>query len=77
MTVAESEDADLLQTLARQGRGVAALHQTAARRDLESGALVRIGPVRTGLQHEIWVMSPTAEAVDPVLRAAVVAANRP
>lgn len=76
-TVAESEDADLLQTLARQGRGVAALHRAAAKRDVASGALVRLGPANTGLQHEIWVMTPAAEPVDPVLRQAVGAAFKP
>ncbi len=73
-TVAESEDADLLQTLARQGRGAAALHRVAAKRDLESGALKRLGPANTGLTHEIWVMAPASEPVEPVLREAVGAA---
>ncbi|UPT73456.1 MAG: LysR family transcriptional regulator [Elusimicrobiota bacterium] len=77
VTVAESEDTDLLQTLARRGRGVAALHKTAAARDLASGALVRVGPASTGLQHEVWVITPSAESVDPVLRAAAAAALRP
>lgn len=76
-TVAESEDADLLQTLARQGRGVAALHRTAAKRDVDSGALVRLGPANTGLHHEIWVMTPAAEPLNPVLRQAIAAACKP
>lgn len=74
--VAESEDADVLQTLARQGRGVVALHRAAARADLDSGALVRIGPAQTGLHHEIWVIAPASESVDPVIRRAIALANR-
>jgi LysR family transcriptional activator of nhaA len=77
MTVAESEDSDILQTLARQGRGVAALHRTSAERDLASGALVRIGPAKTGLNHEIWVITPAQESVDPIVRRAVELASRP
>lgn len=73
--VAESDDADILQTLARQGRGVVALHRMAARDDIDSGALVRIGPARTGLQHEIWVTTPARESVDPAVRKAVDLAN--
>lgn len=76
LTVAESEDSDILQTLARQGRGVVALHRTAAQRDLNSGALVRIGPAKTGLQHEIWVITPAKESVDPIVREAIALANR-
>ena len=76
LTVAESEDSDILQTLARQGRGVVALHRTAAQRDLDSGALVRIGPAQTGLQHEIWVITPARESLDPVVRKAVALANQ-
>ena len=74
VTVAESEDTDLLQTLARRGRGVVALPAPAIKRDLSSGALVRIGPAKTGLLHEIWVIVPSAEPVDPVLKEAVAAA---
>ncbi len=74
--VAESEDVDLLQTLARQGRGVVALHRAAMARDLDSGALVRLGPADTGIQHEIWVMTPTG-SVNPALRKAIALANRP
>jgi len=69
--VAESDDADLLSTLARRGRGVAALHRDAARHDIKRGALVRIGPAATGLDHEIWVTTSSREAPDPVLRAAL------
>lgn len=76
VTVAESEDADILQTLARQGRGVAALHRMSAKRDLESGALVRIGPAVTGLHHEIWVITPAQESVDPAVREAIALAGR-
>ncbi len=76
VTVAESEDADILQTLARQGRGVVALHRTAAQADLVSGALVRVGPAQTGLQHEIWVVTPSRESLDPVVRQAIALANR-
>lgn len=74
--VAESEDADLLMTLARQGRGVAALHKTSAARDLAAGTLVRVGPAVTGLQHEVWVIAPSADPIDPVLARAVAAAVR-
>ncbi|MDD5302283.1 MAG: LysR family transcriptional regulator [Elusimicrobia bacterium] len=77
LTVAESEDSDILQTLARQGRGVVALHRTAAQSDLDSGALVRIGPAKTGLQHEIWVVALAQESVDPVVRKAIILANQP
>ena len=74
--VAESEDADILQTLARQGRGIVALHRTSAQPDLESGALVRIGPALTGLHHEIWVVTPSTESLDPIVRRAIDLANR-
>lgn len=74
--VAESEDADLLQTLARRGRGVVALHRAAARADLGSGALVRIGPAQTGLHHEIWVVTPAPGSVDPIVRRAIALARR-
>jgi len=74
--VAESEDADILQTLARQGRGVVPLHRSAARADLDSGALVRVGPAQTGLHHEIWVVAPSSESVDPVIRRAIALVNR-
>jgi LysR family transcriptional activator of nhaA len=76
VTVAESEDADILQTLARQGRGVVALHQPSAQADLASGVLVRIGPARTGLNHEVWVLSHAHESVNPVVRKAVAIANK-
>lgn len=76
LTVAESEDSDILQTLARQGRGVVALHRAAAQPDLDSGALVRIGPAHTGLQHEMWVITSAQESVDPIVRkAAALAAH--
>lgn len=74
--VAESEDADILQTLARQGRGVVALHRAAARADLDAGALVRVGPAQTGLHHEVWVVTPSPESVDPVIRKAMAVASR-
>lgn len=74
--VAESEDADILQTLARQGRGVVPLHRSAARADLDAGSLVRIGPSQTGLHHEVWVVTPAIESVDPVIRRAIALANR-
>lgn len=74
--VAESEDADILQSLAREGRGVVALHRSAARADLDSGALVRVGPAQTGLHHEVWVVTPSPESVDPVIRRAIALANR-
>jgi LysR family transcriptional activator of nhaA len=77
VTVAESEDADLLQELARRGRGVVALHKASAARGIASGALVRVGPAVTGLQHEVWVITPSAEPVDPVLRRALAEAVRP
>ncbi len=75
-TVAESEDSDILQSLARQGRGVVALHRRAAQADLDSGRLVRIGPASTGLHHEIWVITSANEPVDPVVRRAIALANR-
>ena len=71
--VAESEDADLLRELARRGRGVAALAVEAARRDLKDGSLVRVGPASTGLHHEVWLVAPAREPLDPVLRAAFAA----
>jgi LysR family transcriptional activator of nhaA len=74
-TVAETDDADLLQALARRGLGVAALHQLASKRDIKERALIRIGPVQTGLQHEVWVMTPSMEPLDPVLSRAVSLAN--
>lgn len=76
MIVAESEDADILQALARDGRGVVALHPKAAQADLDAGRLVRIGPASTGLHHEVWVITPAQEPVDPAVRAAVALAVR-
>lgn len=76
MTVAESEDSDVLQALARQGRGVVALHRRSAQADLDSGRLVRIGPASTGLHHEMWVITPAHESVDPAVRKAIALAHR-
>lgn len=74
--VAESEDADILQTLARQGRGVVPLHRSAARADLDSGSLERIGPAQTGLHQEVWLVTPSVEPVDPIIRRAIALVNR-
>jgi len=76
VTVAESEDADILQTLARQGRGVVALHRASSQADLSSGALVRVGPATTGLNHEVWVLTHAHDSVNPVVRKAVAIANQ-
>lgn len=77
VTAAESEDADLLRTLARKGRGIAALHKESSGGDDSAGRLVRIGPAETGLRHEVWVIAPAAEPVDPVLKLALQTAFRP
>lgn len=76
VTVAESEDADILQTLARRGRGVVALHRPSTQADLAARALVRIGPARTGLYHEVWVLSHAHESVNPAVRKAVAIASQ-
>jgi LysR family transcriptional regulator, transcriptional activator of nhaA len=69
--VAETEDSDLLRALAHDGRGVAALHETAVQGDLSSGRLVRVGPAHTGLAHEVWLTAPAHPPADEALAAAL------
>ena len=64
---AQADDAELLLSLARAGRGVAALELPSARADLATGKLVRLHAGPSGLRETVWLIAPRVDSRRPGL----------
>ena len=68
---AESDDSDLLRSLAAAGQGVAAVSLLNAGDDLSSGRVVQLGKGATGLNRHVWIVASRHEHPDAGLSAAI------
>lgn len=65
VAVAETEDADLLRTLALRGRGIAGLNLPLVQEDLAAGRLIRIPGSPRDMTVEIWAAAPLRPSLEP------------
>lgn len=56
--VAETEDSELLKTLAIKGKGVVGLNISSVREDLRARRLIKVNRKPTGLARDIWLSAP-------------------
>jgi len=56
--VAETEDSELLHTLAIKGKGIVGLNISSVRDDLRSRRLLKVNRTATGLTRDIWFSAP-------------------